>query len=161
MVELEHLGDDLLRRLSGDAAEAHAQTAIPLCTIDDGGWPHVSMLSYFEVVAVNPRTLRIAVYNTSRSCANLRARAKATLLIVDDGLVAYVKGTAEEVHASMPGAPYNAVFSLRIDQVLLDEASPKFEPGVRVTSGITHSPRMPETHARAAGVLEQLRKQPR
>jgi hypothetical protein len=153
----EQLTDDLYQRLSGADVAARADEAIVICTVDAEGWPHPAVLSYFEVAAVDSRTLHIAVYTNSRTCANLRERGRATLIIAGAGLVCYVRGVAVEVTAGMREAAYNAKMALRVDQVVFDEAPQDLEPGVGVTSGITYSPRTPEALARAQAILAELR----
>jgi hypothetical protein len=155
----EQLTDDLYHRLSGADLAARADEAIVICTVDADGWPHPAVLSYFEVVAVDPRTLHLAVYTNSRTCANLRERRNGTLIIAGAGLVCYVRGVATELAPGMREAAYNAKLQLRIDQVVFDEAPQELEPGVRVTSGITYSPRTPEALARAHAILSELRQQ--
>ena len=152
----ELLTEDLYRRLRGSEVESRANHAILLCTVDADGWPHPAMLSYFEVAAPDRHNLRLAVYNTSRTCANMHERGKATLVIVDAGLVCYVSGFVTEIVPAMREAPYNAKLNLRIEQVLFDEASADLEPGVHVTSGMTCSPRTARALARAQAVLAEL-----
>jgi Pyridoxamine 5'-phosphate oxidase len=156
----ELLTDDLYRRLGGDNVGSHAGKAIVLCTVDEHGWPHPAILSYFEVAAPDCHNLRLAVYTNSRTCANMRERGKATLIIVDVGLVCYIRGTVTQLAPEMREAPYNAKLNLRVEQVVFDEPPPDLEPGVGVTSGITYSPRTPDAQTRArAGRAELLEKQ--
>ena len=152
----KELTDDLLVRLGGAGVDGLAGEAIVVCTVDPDGWPHPAMLSYFEVAARDPRTLRLAVYTNSRTCANMRERGRATLILAGAGLVCYVRGTATELAPAMREASYNAKLELRIDQVVFDEPPPDLEPGVGVTSGITYSPRTPEALVRARAILAEL-----
>lgn len=152
----ELLTEDLYRRLRGSEIASRAGHAIVVCTVDADGWPHPAMLSYFEVAALDRHNLRLAVYTDSRTCANMRERGKATLVIVDAGLVCYVRGVVREVVPAMREASYNAKLNLRIEQVLFDEPPPDLEPGVRVMSGITYSPRTAGALARAHAVLAEL-----
>jgi hypothetical protein len=152
----ERLTEDLYRRLRGSEIASQASHAIVLCTVDADGWPRPAMLSYFEVAAPDRHNLRLAVYNNSRTCANMRERGKATLVIADAGLVCYVRGAVEELASAMREAPYNAKLNLRIEQVLFDEPPPDLEPGVRVTSGMRYSPRIAGAWARAHAVLAEL-----
>ena len=152
----ELLTDDLYRRLGGAGIASRASEAIVVCTVDDRGWPHPAMLSYFEVAAPDRHSLRLAVYTNSRTCANMRERGKATLIIVDADLVCYVRGAVTELSPKMREAPFNAKLNLRIEQVTFDEPPPDLEPGVRVTSGITYSARTPATLARAQAILAEL-----
>ncbi len=133
-----------------------ASHAIMVCTVDPDGSPRPAMLSYFEVAAPDRHNLRLAVYNDSRTCANMRERGRATLIIVDAGLACYVSGSVAELVPAMRDAPYNAKLNMRIEQVLFDEASPDLEPGSHVTSGITYGPRTPGALTRALAVLAEL-----
>jgi Pyridoxamine 5'-phosphate oxidase len=153
----ERLTDDLYSRLSGEHAEALSRLAIPVCTVDADGWPHPAMLSYFEVAAIDHDNLQLAIYNDSRTCENLRVRGTATLLIVDEALVCYIRGRTAQVAPAMRTAPYNAVLNLRVDQVVFDEPPPDLEPGAFVTSGITYRPRTGPALKRARAVLAELR----
>ena len=150
------LTEDLYRRLCGVDVGSLASHAILLCTTDANGQPHPAMLSYFEVAAPDRHNLRLAVYNDSRTYANLRERGKATLIVVDVDLVCYIRGTVDAVVRTMREAPYNAKLNLRIAQVEFDAASPELEPGADVTSGITYGPRTAEALERAHAVLAEL-----
>ena len=150
------LDDDLYRRLSGESAEALSALAILVCTVDEHGWPHPAMLSYFEVAAIDPDNLLLAVYTDSRTSANMRARGVATLIVVDEGLVCYIRGRASQVAPAMSTAPYNAVMNLRVDRVVFDEPPPDLEPGAFVTNGITYRPRTGAALERARAVLKEL-----
>ena len=67
------LPDDLYQRLLGNDLEQNAEKVILLATVDEGGWPHLAMLSYLEVIAKDQRNLRLATYNSSRTTRNMRA----------------------------------------------------------------------------------------
>ena len=153
----EQLTDDLYQSLSGADIATRADEAIVICTVDGEGWPHPAVLSYFEVAAMDRGTLRLAVYTNSRTCANLRERRHATLILASAGLVCYVRGIATELTPAMREAAYNAMMAVRIDQVVFDEAPQDLEPGVAVTSGITYSRRTPAALARAHAILAELR----
>ena len=156
----EQLTPELQRRLSGAEIDSLAHLAVVICTIDPAGWPHPAMLSYFELAARDAHTIRLAVYNGSRTCANMRERGKATLILVDKGLVCYVRGAVTQVAPVMRSAPYNAALDLRVEQVVFDEPPPDLEPGAFVTAGITYTARKPEALARARAVLAELLETP-
>jgi hypothetical protein len=151
------LTDDLYQRLGGAEAASFARLAILVCTVDDDGWPHPAMLSYYEVAATDRHNLQLAVYTDSRTCANMRARRQATLVIVDEGLVCYVRGRVTEVAPSMRTAPYNAMLNLQVEQVVFDEPPPDLEPGAFVTTGIQYRARTGDALDRARAVLAELR----
>jgi hypothetical protein len=151
------LTPELLERLSGAQAETCARQAILLCTVGDTGWPHPAMLSYYEVAAADARTLRLAVYKDSRTCANLRDRHKAVLILTDERLACYIRAAVRQVTSGMPSAPYNARIDLEVEQVTFDEPPPDLEPGAFILSGITYAARTGEALERARRVLAELR----
>jgi Pyridoxamine 5'-phosphate oxidase len=128
----------LYERLRGADLPAVADQVIQLFTVDDDGWPHAAMLSYFEVVAVDPRNLRLAPYSSSATTRNMRKRGRATLGIMEARMIVYIKGTVTELASAMVCAPANAKLNLRIDQVLSDAPDPRFEPDAYLASGITY-----------------------
>jgi hypothetical protein len=155
-LQTEMLTGDLYRRLCGVDVGLLASQAIVLCTTDADGQPHPAMLSYFEVAAPDRHNVRLAVYNDSRTYANLRDRRRATLIVVDVDLVCYIRGTVDAVEPAMREAPYNAKVNLHIERVEFDAASAELEPGADVTSGITYGSRTAQALARAHAVLEEL-----
>lgn len=150
------LTDDLYLRLNGAEIESFAALAIVVCTVDAEGWPHPAMLSYFEVAAVDRQNVRLAIYNDSRTCANMRERGKATLIVVDKNLVCYIRGVVAQVVPAMAGASFNAMLNLRVGAVTFDEPPPDLEPGAFVTSGIMYRPRSGAPLAQARAVLAEL-----
>jgi hypothetical protein len=95
------LSADLYQRLSGKNLEAHAETAILICTVDAHGWPHPAVLSYFEVLARDDRNVRLALYGNSSSAANVRRNGKLTILVYDERAAYYIKGAVEELTREM------------------------------------------------------------
>jgi hypothetical protein len=108
------------------------------------------------VAAREPDSLRLALYKNSRSCANLRERRRATLILVDERLACYIRATVQHVEAPMASAPYNARVDLKVDRVTFDEPPPDLEPGAFITTGITYAARTGESLERARRVLAEL-----
>jgi len=135
------LSADLYQRLSGKNLEAHAETAILICTVDAHGWPHPAVLSYFEVLARDDRNVRLALYGNSSSVANVRRNGKLTILVYDERTAYYIKGAVEELTREMHCSPENSKLNLRVEQVLQDEANEEFEPGAYIASGVTYKRR--------------------
>jgi hypothetical protein len=150
------LSDALFERLSGRDPGRHRGLVLPFCTVDAAGWPHVALLSYTEIVARDASTLRVALYADSGSAENLRRSGRATLLLFDAGLAQYVKLHAAELPQRIAATPWNAVFELRVEQVLSDAADPHREGGSVITSGISFEPD-PAHDAMRAAVLAALR----
>jgi hypothetical protein len=152
------LPDDLFRRLEGGDLHAVADRVIVVCSVDDGGAPHAALLSYFEVVALDPRTVRLALYAESRTTRHARRHGRVTLLFIEAEFVYYVKATVEDVRGSMQATPYNARLSLRVTEVLQDAPDQALEPEAYIATGIRYiNPRRAGEMERARLVLEELR----
>jgi hypothetical protein len=150
------LTDALLMRLSGAAIASHEGKIIPIFSLDEGGWPHPALLSYYEVVAKSPATLEMAIWKDSSTANNLRRVGKISLMIADNGVNFYIKGAARELEKEMTGAPQVSRFQIAIDQLLEDQ-----EPNAQITSGMTYT-RAKERAANdfSAKVLRILRELP-
>ena len=81
------LPDDVFERLSGRDLESVADRVIIVCTVDEERFSHPALLSYFEVVAVDRRTIRMAMYADSRTTRNACRELQLTLILVDNRLV--------------------------------------------------------------------------
>jgi len=134
----EELSDELYQRLRGEDLEQYAEKVILISTVDEKGWPHPAVLSYLEVVAKDRRNIRLATYKHSGTTNNMRRRGKATLSIIDERLVYYVKGSVEELSEEMTCAPHNAKLNMRVEQVLADQANKQLEAGAYVASGVMY-----------------------
>lgn len=124
----------LLDRLNGQNLTPHESKIIPIFTLDDLGWPHPALLSYYEVVAKNSSTVDLALWKDSSTANNLRRLGKVTLMITDKGLNYYLKGSVKELEAEMAGAPQVSRFRIATEQLLEDQ-----EPNAEITSGLTYS----------------------
>lgn len=146
------LTEDLYRRLSGQFIGEHANKVVLIHTVDEKGWAHPAILSYFEVAAKDRRNIRVATYNTSRTTENIRRTGKVTLSIFDERVAYYIKGTASELAREMRAAPHNSKLNVVVEEVLVDQADPVLEPGAYIASGISVvNPNPP-----AAAILKEL-----
>ena len=151
------LPPDLLARLSGADLESVASKVIQIFTVDASGWPHPALLSYFEVVAKGPTSIRLAAYATSTTSGNMRRAGRLTLAIIDERVAYYVKAHAVEIAPAMRSTEWNAAFDCRVEQVLADEANEEYEPGAYVASGVTYyNPQRASELKRARAVLSEL-----
>ena len=123
----------LQQRLSGGEVEAHEGKIIPIFTIDDAGWAHPALLSYYEIVAKDVSTLDMALWKDSSTAKNLRQARKVTLMITDLGVNYYLKGSARELHYEMPGAAPVSRFRVTLEQVIEDQ-----EPNAEITTGLNY-----------------------
>jgi hypothetical protein len=126
----------LLERLRGDELAARLGTAVLILTLDGAGWPHPAMLSYGEIVAVDPFRIRLAVHRRSGTADNLRRAGLITLCFVDPGMAYYVKARVGSPEDPMTGFPSLARFEATVATVLADEAREDSEPGATVVDGI-------------------------
>ncbi len=132
------LPPDLFGRLSGRDLEPLSSKVIQLFTVDTRGWAHPALLSYFEVIAIDPTRVRLATYGDSTTSANMRRSGKVTLVIIDARMACYVKGSVVELAPSLRSAVWNAAFECRVEDVLIDEVDESREPGAHVSSGVTY-----------------------
>lgn len=129
---------------------------LPLCTVDEAGFPHVALLGAWEVVAADATTVRLALASGSRSAENLRRSGRATLLLIDGRGAHYVKMHVTEAAPRMRDAPWNAMFNGRVEDVLEDATDPEREGASHLVSGIRCVTDPGREPARAA-VLAELR----
>lgn len=143
----------LLALLSQTDLESRLGRALPFVTRDADDCPHPMLCSYLEWLAVDARTLRLAIAAGSRSARNLEARRVGTLVLVDTDVTAYVKCRAA-------GAPRRfgdlLRFSLAVEDVL-DDRPTDAEGEARIVSGITYRPRPSLDAAWVQAVLAALR----
>ena len=128
------LPDRLLGRLMAPTGAAPIETAIVLATVDPYGWVHPALVSYGEVVALDPGRIRLALHSASRSTRHLRESGRATLIFADAELCLYVKTEALSLPRTA-GMPDVARFELIVRDVLEDHAEGP-EAGARLTSGL-------------------------
>ena len=150
------LTEELFNRLNGDDVTSKAGKAIVVVTVDDRGWAHPAMLSYYEVVAKNRSRIDLAIGKSSTTAKNLRRAGKITLLVTDSGINYYLKGIAREIRESMKGASFMSLFRVEVEQLLEDQ-----EPDAAITSGVTFSrPRKKEVGAVVEKIFQGVRAEP-
>lgn len=130
----KELTKELFDRLKGEDIASKAGKAIVIVTVDENGWAHPAMLSYYEVVAKERSRIDLAIGKTSTTARNLRRTGKITLLITDSGVNCYLKGSAREIRESMEALSFMSLFRVDLDKVLEDQ-----EPDAAITGGVTFS----------------------
>jgi len=150
------LTEALTKRLCGEAVETLEGKIIPIFTLDESGWPHPALLSYYEIVVRDPSTLDMALWKESSTANNLRRSAKVTLMITDKDINYYLKGSVQELQAEMTGAPQVSRFRIAVEEVLEDQ-----EPNAQITSGLTYvRQKQRDANDFAAKVLRHLCEEP-
>jgi hypothetical protein len=123
----------LLERLGGAQVEAHEGKIIPICTIDEAGWAHPALLSYYELVAKDAATLDTAVWKDSSTAKNLRRAGKITILVSDHRVNYYLKGEVRELEYQMTNAAQVSRFRITLEEVIEDQ-----EANAEITTGLTY-----------------------
>ena len=150
------LTEELFERLKGMDVHSKLGKAIVIVTVDDKGWPHPAMLSYYEVVAKERSRIDLAIGKTSTTAKNLRRTGKITILVTDSGMNYYLKGSAREIRGSMDKAPFMSLFRADLEKVLEDQ-----EPDATITSGVTFSrPQKKEVNAIVEKIFQAIRSEP-
>ena len=143
----------LVTRFSQTALPSLLGRGLPFLTLAADGTLHPMLCSYLEWLAVDARTLRLAIAAPSRSARNLEERGVGTLLLVEPTQTVYIKCRAM-------GAPLRlgefARFSLAVEDVL-EDAPTEEEGTVRITGGITYAPAPSLEEPWAKAVLATLR----
>jgi hypothetical protein len=129
----KELTEALLKRLDGHDVGSHEGKIIPIFTVDESGWTHPALLSYYEVVARDSSIIEMALWKNSSTANNLRRTGKVTLMISDKGTNYYLKGSVAEVQAEMAGAPAVSRFRITIEQLIEDQ-----EPNAEITTGLAY-----------------------
>ncbi len=124
------LPDDLVAALDGSGLPAKVGQAYLLVTSDHDGTPRPCMLSAGELLAVDGRRVRVALWAGSRTSANLARGGRALLCHVAPRTVVYVRGPARGLDAG-PDLDLDC-FELEVDSVESDEHA-----GMPVSTGIT------------------------
>ncbi len=145
---------DLLRAFSQSDLPSRRDRAFPLVTLDAETRPHPMLCSSLEVLAVDPRTIRVAIAATGRSARNLEERKLATLIVVEPERTVYVKCRAAGAPLIVGGLKR---FVLNVEEVQEDAADPSEGP-VRITSGITYGPAPSLDDPRVRFTLDALRR---
>jgi hypothetical protein len=103
-----------------------------LLTTSTEDWPQVAMLSVGEVLAVDRRRLRLALWPGSGSTGNLARRGQATLMLVVGPDTYYVRVRSRRMPDLALSSGARACFETEVEEVLVDVVG-----YATVTSGIS------------------------
>jgi hypothetical protein len=127
------LTEALWLRLNGHNVESHEGKIIPIFTVDESGWAHPALLSYYEVVAKDRFTLDMALWKESSTAKNLRRSGKVTLLLSDTGVNYYLKGRVQQLEYEFEDARAVSRFRVTLEQIIEDQ-----EPNAEITTGMMY-----------------------
>lgn len=95
----DRLPPEVLAAFDGERLSEKVGLGYLLVTTDPGGAPRPCMLSCGEVLAVDERRLRLALWEGTRTSANLSRGASGLFCYVAAGSVIYVRGTPSRLGA--------------------------------------------------------------
>lgn len=152
----KEMTEELFNRLKGEDVASQTGKAIIVVTVDEKGWAHPAMLSYYEVVAKDRSRIDLAIGKASTTARNLRRTGKVTLLVTDRGVNFYLKGDAREVKESMAGVPFMSLFRVETEALLEDQ-----EPDAMILSGVTFDrPGKQEVGTVVERIFQEVLKEP-
>lgn len=85
------LSADLYDLLNGRELETKQHEAMMLMTVTEEEWPHTAMISVGEIVALDSKRVRLALWPGTTTARNVIRTEKATLVLVLAGQVHYIK----------------------------------------------------------------------
>jgi hypothetical protein len=111
----------LYQPLSSDDPAGYEGLTLLLLSVGEDGWPHQAMLSVGEVVALDRRRMRLALWPQSTTTRNLTGQGQAILTAVLDevGYVARLR-VSESGELETPRAGTLARFDARVEDVKED-----------------------------------------
>ncbi len=115
----DRLPPEVLSAFDGRDLEGKIGPAYVLMTVDPDGAPRPCMLSAGEILAVDERHLRFALWPKTNTSRNLAAGSSTLLCFVAPGTVLYVRGRPRALGPSE--TTHLERFELRVDEVESDE----------------------------------------
>lgn len=122
-----------LRRLIDDGVSgAGAELAFQLVTVGSDGWPHVSMLSVGEIVTIDAKRLRLALWPRSHAALNCSTNGRAILVMVVDAVGYWLRLRLDPTQA-IESREYGSLSTFAAEVV---EARADLAPYARLETGI-------------------------
>jgi hypothetical protein len=155
MPELEKMPRDLEILFSGKGFTERHGCALPLITVDAGGYPRAALLSFGEVRAHSGKRLSIAVRTRSHTAANLIRRPQAMLYYIGRHFCVVVQARAGHGR-SCDCDPERQIFPLSVFRVKVDRAATREGP-VEILTGPLFSAAQPD-HIFSQPLFDELGK---
>ena len=125
------------RYLDGNDLLAKTQ-ALRLSTVDAEGWPHASLLSAGDMLALPSGRIRFVVFPQSTTAANLVRDGRVTVTLSLDGGMCELRMTCRRLANASPEVPL-AFFEAELVEVRIHKA-----PYAAISGGVTfalHEPK--------------------
>lgn len=124
------LPDELFQRMT--RKDDRPGKVIVMATVDEEGWAHPAMASYYELVAKDRRNVHLAVGRNSTTEKNLKRTGAITLVITDREVNFYLKAKGRQLEEQLEDTPFG-LFQMTIHSVLEDQ-----DPGATIVQGIQY-----------------------
>lgn len=131
------LPPDVVNYLDGTDLLAKDQ-ALRLATVDAAGWPHASLLSAGEAVALPPGRIRFVIFQQSTTADNLRRDGRLALTLSFDGGLHELRMRARPLVGAPTDLPL-AFFEAELESARFHRAS-----YATVTTGVCFSLHAPD-----------------
>jgi len=123
---------------------------IVMATVDEKGWAHPAMASYYELVAKDRGNIHLAVGRNSTTEKNLQRTGAITLVVTDCKVNFYLKGEGRQLEEQLEDTPFS-LFQVNIHTVLEDQ-----DPTATIVQGIRYEWDQSRNAARMQAVLDQV-----
>lgn len=130
-------------------------TAVPLLSVDDKGFPHVALISFFELVYWQGK-IYFFLHALSRSVRFLRSRPVCTLAFLSSDFALYLKGRTR----ALGSLDSQAIFECTVASVLEDfpsrqEGEAFLRTGIRFTTAEGNVERRLALRERVAALIRR------
>jgi len=105
---------------------------IVMATVDDNGWAHPAMASYYELVAKDRGHIHLAIGKNSTTEKNLKRTGAITLVVTDHHVNFYLKGQGQPIQEQLADTPF-CLFQVNLQTVLEDQ-----DPAATIVQGIKY-----------------------
>jgi hypothetical protein len=134
----DRLPPDLLAVLDGSDPRAQLGKVVVVATIDADGFPHTSLLSPGEMLALDERRVRLALFANGHTIRNVEARDRVVLVFLDTDLCYYVRGHGR-VEGREVGPGPTQPLPARVVDVAVEQVFRDGEAGAWVTTGARYA----------------------
>jgi hypothetical protein len=125
--------DALVSYLDGNDLANKVGSALRLSTVDSDGWPHAALLSPGEVLALDSRRIRIAMFPKSGTAENLRRDGRLTLTLPFEKGLCEMRMRAHQIKKEVEGVP------LHFFEATVEDVRKHVVPYADVLTGVTYS----------------------
>lgn len=105
----------------GTNLEKKDRDALCLVTVDPDGWPHIALLSVGEVLSISETRLRLALWPSTSTTANLDRLGSGVLMHVAEGAAHHVRLAGRRIQDLESDGGHLAAFEMEAVGVKVDQ----------------------------------------